>query len=73
MTGSSHPATPLGLFRLGLLPKWAEKMNFAENIVLFPALLGRRELRLELAHLMLPMITAFQFNATFNHGKIILQ
>jgi hypothetical protein len=59
---------PLGLFRLRLLPKRAEEMNFAEDIVLFPALLGRRELRLELAHFMLSMITAFQFNATFNHG-----
>ena len=51
--------------RLG--PPRAEDMNLLEDDVLLPAVLGGGQLGLELGHLFLAVITAFQFATAFDH------
>ena len=42
-------------------------MDFTQNILFLPSILCSRQLCLELAHLLFPVVTPIQLDSTFNH------
>jgi hypothetical protein len=58
---------PLSLFRLGGLPHRAQKMDFSQDVVFFPAFFGRGETGFQFAQFVLAMIAAIEFLAAFDH------